>query len=81
MKQHSTVRDSAFVAERNFSRDRAGATTAEILGIFRRAVLSWLNNGDAADLAVARAAIEATLRDEFADIEREILNEIRREDG
>jgi hypothetical protein len=60
--------------------DRAAAVTTAVLAIIRHALIDWLDRGNA-DFASARGAVEQLLRDEFSDIARTTLNEIRREDG
>jgi len=60
--------------------DRAAAVSASILSIVRKALLNWLH-GDSTDyLASVRTEIENVLRDEFQDIARNVVHEIRRED-
>ena len=60
--------------------DRAAAVTTAILQALRKALLAWLD-GNHPDMAGTRAEIQSLLRDEFADVARETLNQIRREDG
>jgi hypothetical protein len=62
------------------ARDRAAVTATAILQIIRRALVAWLDR-DHADFAAVRAEIETVLRDEFADVARTTLTEIRHEDG
>jgi len=50
-----------------------------ILQIVRGVLTAWLH-GERADMAGARAEIEALLRDEFGDAARSTLNEIRLDD-
>jgi hypothetical protein len=61
------------------AQDRAAVVTTAILRVVRDALSNWFDHGHA-DMAGARAAIYGILRDEFADIARTTLNEIRRED-
>jgi hypothetical protein len=56
--------------------DRAAVVTTAIVQIVRGAMLAWLD-GKTTKVVGARAAIEALLRDEFADIARTTFNEIR----
>ena len=60
--------------------DRATVVATAILQIVRGALIAWLH-GEHADMAGTRAAIEAYLRDEFADAKRTTANEIRPRDG
>jgi hypothetical protein len=60
--------------------DRAAVTTTAILQTVRKGLLAWLD-GKHPDMAGTRAEIQTLLRDEFADVARETLNQIRREDG
>jgi hypothetical protein len=55
-------------------RDRAAVVTTAVLAIVVEALRAWLYHGDGS-LADARAAIEDILRDEFADIKREVSSE------
>lgn len=61
------------------ARDRAAVVTTAIIQIVVSALRRW-NAGDLADLASVRAEIAATLREEFADVEQQVLNEIRLND-
>jgi hypothetical protein len=61
------------------TRDRAAVVTTAILQSIRKALLAWLD-GDRPDIASLRIKIQTLLRDEFADVARETLNQIRRED-
>jgi hypothetical protein len=54
--------------------DRAAVVTTAILQIIHSA---WLDRDGAASI---RGAIETMLREEFADIQRQSIHEIRRED-
>ncbi len=54
--------------------DRAAILTTAVLQIVKAALLDWLYRGDV-DLAAPRAEIEALLRDEIADIERQIAGD------
>ena len=59
-----------------FAQDRAAVVTREIVQIVRDALIAWVH-GEHADMAGARDAIESLLRDEFNDVARTTLNEIR----
>jgi hypothetical protein len=59
-----------------FAQDRAAIVTTAILQIVRGVLIAWLH-GEHVDIAGARAAIEALLRDEFGDTARTTLNEKR----
>ena len=61
------------------SRDRAGIVATTVLGIVRRALLGWFDRYPT-NLAATHAEIETLLREEFADVARQTLTEIRRED-
>jgi hypothetical protein len=50
--------------------DRAALISAAILEIIRRAFLRWIDHGDGAALAGARAEIEKLLHGEFTRNER-----------
>jgi hypothetical protein len=50
--------------------DRAALISTAILEIIRRALLRWIDHGDGAALAAARAEIEALLHNEFTRNER-----------
>ena len=52
-------------------RDRAAVVTAAAIQILERALLAG------ADTATARGELEALLRDEFADVARQAVSEIR----
>lgn len=56
------------------AQDRAAAVTTTVIAISRRLPC------DGASLALVRAEIEAVLRDEFSDIKRQTLNDIRLND-
>lgn len=62
-----------------FAQDRAAVVTTAILQIVRGVLAAWLH-GEHADMAGARTAIEALLRDEFGDTASTTLNEIRLDD-
>ena len=62
-----------------FAKDRAAVVAPAILQIVRGVLTAWLH-GERADMAGARAEIEALLRDEFGDTARTTLNEIRLDD-
>ena len=68
-------------AARVSAQDRAAAVTTPVLAIVCHALRDWIDQDDAADLADVRAEIETLLREEFADVARTTLSEIRREDG
>jgi hypothetical protein len=57
--------------------DRAAAIATAILQIVEEALRSALR-GESSD---ARAAVEATLRDEFADLAQTVINETRPDQG
>lgn len=59
--------------------DRAAVVTTAIIQIVATALRRW-NAGDLAALASVRAEITATLREEFADAEQQILNDTRPND-
>ena len=59
--------------------DRATVVTATIVQVFKRSLLAWFDHGDA-NVTAARRELEAILRDEIAEVARETLNQIRRED-
>jgi hypothetical protein len=61
------------------ARDRAAVVTTAIIQIVASALRRW-NAGDLAALASVRAEIAATLREEFADVEQQILNDTRSDD-
>ena len=61
------------------ARDRAAVVTTAIIQIVVSA-LRRRNAGDLAALASMRAEIAATLREEFAEVEQQVLNEIRLND-
>ena len=73
--------DAAPTAEpgARFAKDRAAVVAPAILQIVRGVLTAWLH-GERADMAGARAEIEALLRDEFGDTARTTLNEIRLDD-
>jgi hypothetical protein len=54
-------------------RDRAAAATTAVLQIVRDQLPDWLR-GD--DVAPARAAVEAYLRDEFYNVARTVASEV-----
>jgi rubrerythrin len=56
------------------ARDRAAVVATSIISIITDALRRWLR-GEPADLAGVRTQIESLLRDEFADIERQIAGE------
>jgi hypothetical protein len=58
------------------ARDRAAVATTAIMQIVTAALRRW-SDGDLTALASVRAEIATTLRDEFADVERQILNDTR----
>jgi hypothetical protein len=57
-------------------RDRAAVTSTAVVQIVATALRRW-NAGDPTALSAARAAVANYLRDEIADIERAVRNEIR----
>ena len=60
---------------------RAAIVTTTMLTIVCHALRDWIDRGAAAgSLADVRAEIETLLREEFADVARTTLSEIRRED-
>jgi hypothetical protein len=63
-----------------FAQDRAAVVTRAILQIVCSALIAWLH-GEHADMAGARDAIEALLRDEFSELARTTFNEFRLRDG
>jgi hypothetical protein len=60
-------------------RDRAAVVTPTLLRIFAAAFRRW-HAGDQGALTDMRAEIESTLRDEFHDVARQTLNDIRIDD-
>jgi hypothetical protein len=62
-----------------FAQDRAATVATAIWQITQQAVLAWFERGGTA-LADVRGEITEILRNEFADIARTTLTEIRRED-
>ena len=56
--------------------DRAGVATAAILQIVRMGLLLWIDGGRP-DMTSVRAEIQNLLRDEFADVARVTVSEIR----
>ena len=63
-----------------FAKDRAAVVSRKIEQIIRDALIAWVHR-ERADVTGAQDAIESLLRDEFNDVARTTLNEIRREDG
>jgi len=59
---------------RQGTRDRAAVVAITIISIIVDALRGWLH-GEPADLAGVRTQIESLLRDEFADIKREVAGE------
>ena len=59
--------------------DRSAVVTTAILQIVRRVLTAWLRR-EHAGMAGVRVEIAALLRDEFNDVARTTLNEIRLED-
>ena len=59
------------------AQDRAAVVTRAILLIISNAMRGWWDGDRPSHLPMARAEIEATLRDEFADIARQTRDEIR----
>ena len=59
--------------------DRAAVVTTAILQTIRKSLLAWLAGGRPE--ANMHTQIQSLLRDEFVDVARETLNQIRREDG
>lgn len=60
--------------------DRAAVVATAILQIVRRELFAWVDRDTDADLTATRTEIETLLRNEFHDVARTTLNEIRRED-
>ena len=56
--------------------DRAAAATTTVLAIISDALLAWLHRKPVT-LEDARAHVESFLRDEFSDVAKQTMNEIR----
>ena len=75
----STLTASPPTATNTSRLDRAAVVATAIMQIVEAALRAVLHDGDDNDEGCTlRAAIEALLRDEFADIARTTLSEIRR---
>jgi hypothetical protein len=62
-----------------FAKDRAAVVTAAILQMVRGELTAWQHR-EHVDMAGLRNSITSLLRDEFNDVARKILNEIRLDD-
>jgi hypothetical protein len=68
---HSNI--STRLGKSSFPRDRATLVTNTILGVIEDAIKTAVEDA----LSAAHAAISNALRDEFADLTRQVINENR----
>ena len=69
-------RNTAFVGLARRAQDRAHVVATQVLQVIRAALRDWPHDHDMI-IATARAEIIEVLRDEFGDITRTTVNEIR----
>jgi hypothetical protein len=70
----SSIKDGLRTAQGGFARDRAAVVATAIIAIVVDGLREWLH-GDPICLADIRMRVSDCLRDEFADIKREVAGE------